>query len=153
MWVAGLPDRSFCWKLTNQDPPTMPLARERASQLAVVLVGHAPCIELIMILLEHMAHKSTSTQSSLHENTSIVYKKTKRDYRGRGRRHHFCNDFRCLKLVLDRSSFHDQSCKKTGNFLISKPTIVFFAANTPCPAKHRSPEGAHAGAHRKYLQK
>ena len=26
----------------------MPLARERASQLAVVLVGHAPCIELIM---------------------------------------------------------------------------------------------------------
>ena len=48
MWVAGLPDRSFCWKLTNQDPPTMPLARERAFQLAVVLVGHAPCIELIM---------------------------------------------------------------------------------------------------------
>ena len=43
----------------------MPLARERASQLAVVLVGHAPCIELIMILLEHMAHKSTSTQSRL----------------------------------------------------------------------------------------
>ena len=74
-------------------------------------------------------------------------------YRGRGQRHHFCNGFRCLKLVLDRSSFHDQSCKKTGNFLISKPTIVFFAANTPCPAKHRSPEGAHAGAHRKYLQK
>ena len=61
-----------------------------------------------------MAHKSTSTQSSLHENTSIVYKKTKRDYRGRGRRHHFCNGFRCLKLVLDRSSFHDQSCKNTG---------------------------------------
>ena len=42
--------------------------------------------------------------------------------------------------------------KKPGNFLISKPTIVFFAANTPCPAKHRSPEGAHAGAHRKTIE-
>ena len=42
--------------------------------------------------------------------------------------------------------------KKPGNFLISKPTIVFFAANTPCPAKHRSPEGAHAGGHRKTIE-
>ena len=49
--------------------------------------------------------------------------------------------------------FTTRAAKKTGNFLISKPTIVFFAANTPCPAKHRSPEGAHAGAHGKCLQK
>ena len=55
----------------------MPLARERASQLAVVLVGHAPCIELIMHLLEHMAHKSTSAQSSLHE-TPVLYIKRPR---------------------------------------------------------------------------
>ena len=49
----------------------MPLAREWASQLAVVLVGHAPCSELIMQYAgTYGAQKHTSTQSSLQWNIS-----------------------------------------------------------------------------------
>ena len=74
VWETGLPYESFCWKLTSRDPPTMPLARQRASQLLVVLVGNAPCIALIMHYAgKHGTQKQTSTQSNLHDETSILH--------------------------------------------------------------------------------
>ena len=89
----------FWLKASSQDPATLPPCLEMAAQLAVVLVGSAHILE--MLVLECMAHQRQEAilhQACASVTSALVTRHSHPDLRGKIREALFCLAFGGLKL-------------------------------------------------------